>query len=143
MEVLQIVPCPHYVTGRHHQLRHHCAEVLGTPIVNEERPLPLPGNSELGRRYPHTSLGVVATCFCRPLRPPSQIRARTIRTTRTSIAMLRCRCRSRSASNVCFEHRNGLITRAGAPQAMERPTGQIHGRPNSPCSRKSLAASYC
>ncbi|CAE7446799.1 pikE, partial [Symbiodinium microadriaticum] len=49
VEVLQTVPCPHYgelaelrlvpITGRHHQLRHHCAEVLGTPIVNEERPL--------------------------------------------------------------------------------------------------------
>eukprot|EP00439_Symbiodinium_sp_Y106_P014249 s746_g2.t1 len=24
---------------------------------------------------------------------------------------------------------------------MERPTGQIHGRPNSPCSRKSMGAS--
>ncbi|CAE7215388.1 unnamed protein product [Symbiodinium pilosum] len=49
LEVLQVVPCPHYgnlselrlvpITGRHHQLRQHCAETLGTPIVNEEKPL--------------------------------------------------------------------------------------------------------
>lgn len=44
--VLRVVPCPHYGsiselslrprTGRYHQLRVHCAEVLGAPIVNED-----------------------------------------------------------------------------------------------------------
>ncbi len=27
------------ITGRYHQLRQHCAEFLGAPIVNDERPL--------------------------------------------------------------------------------------------------------
>eukprot|EP00405_Crypthecodinium_cohnii_P057470 CAMPEP_0206617374 /NCGR_PEP_ID=MMETSP0325_2-20121206/59564_1 /ASSEMBLY_ACC=CAM_ASM_000347 /TAXON_ID=2866 /ORGANISM="Crypthecodinium cohnii, Strain Seligo" /LENGTH=230 /DNA_ID=CAMNT_0054139279 /DNA_START=9 /DNA_END=697 /DNA_ORIENTATION=+ len=46
VEVLQVVPCPHFghltevalhpVTGRHQQLRRHCAEGLGAPIVNDE-----------------------------------------------------------------------------------------------------------
>lgn len=49
IEVLRVVPCPHYgylselkirpITGRHHQIRQHCAEFLGAPIVNDERPL--------------------------------------------------------------------------------------------------------
>ena len=49
VEVLKVVKCPHFdflselklvpVTGRHHQLRQHCAEFLGAPIVNDERPL--------------------------------------------------------------------------------------------------------
>ena len=48
-EVLRVVRCPHYgylselkiepITGRHHQIREHCAEFLGAPIVNDERPL--------------------------------------------------------------------------------------------------------
>eukprot|EP00933_Yihiella_yeosuensis_P001288 TRINITY_DN10208_c0_g1_i1.p1 TRINITY_DN10208_c0_g1~~TRINITY_DN10208_c0_g1_i1.p1 ORF type:complete len:474 (-),score=106.31 TRINITY_DN10208_c0_g1_i1:45-1466(-) len=46
VEVLKVVGCPHYgsiselslrpVTGRHQQLRRHCAEILGAPIVNDE-----------------------------------------------------------------------------------------------------------
>ncbi|CAK9096142.1 unnamed protein product [Durusdinium trenchii] len=49
IQVLSVVRCPHFdflselklipVTGRHHQLRQHCALLLGAPIVNEERPL--------------------------------------------------------------------------------------------------------
>ncbi|CAE8728861.1 unnamed protein product [Polarella glacialis] len=46
VEVLSVVPCPYFgnlselclrpVEGRYHQLRLHCSEVLGAPIVNEE-----------------------------------------------------------------------------------------------------------
>jgi len=49
VQVLQVVRCPHFgslselrlwpQTGRYQQLRRHCAEVLGAPIVNEEEPL--------------------------------------------------------------------------------------------------------
>lgn len=49
VQVLRTVCCPHFgvlselrlwpLTGRHQQLRRHCSEVLGTPIVNEERSL--------------------------------------------------------------------------------------------------------
>lgn len=49
VRVLRTAPCPHFgviselalhpVTGRHQQLRRHCAKALGTPIVNEERAL--------------------------------------------------------------------------------------------------------
>eukprot|EP00929_Paragymnodinium_shiwhaense_P034766 TRINITY_DN18875_c0_g1_i2.p1 TRINITY_DN18875_c0_g1~~TRINITY_DN18875_c0_g1_i2.p1 ORF type:complete len:239 (-),score=29.42 TRINITY_DN18875_c0_g1_i2:670-1386(-) len=48
-EVLRVVRCPHYghlselrlqpKHGRYHQLRIHCAEVLGAPIVNEDVPM--------------------------------------------------------------------------------------------------------
>eukprot|EP00411_Alexandrium_monilatum_P098636 CAMPEP_0175802616 /NCGR_PEP_ID=MMETSP0097-20121207/88129_1 /TAXON_ID=311494 /ORGANISM="Alexandrium monilatum, Strain CCMP3105" /LENGTH=456 /DNA_ID=CAMNT_0017113951 /DNA_START=229 /DNA_END=1596 /DNA_ORIENTATION=+ len=46
VRVLRVAPCPHYGsiselslrprTGRYHQLRVHCAEALGAPIVNDE-----------------------------------------------------------------------------------------------------------
>mmetsp|Transcript_129761 Transcript_129761/g.361495 ORF Transcript_129761/g.361495 Transcript_129761/m.361495 type:complete len:430 (-) Transcript_129761:30-1319(-) len=49
VQVERVVPCPHCGslselslrprTGRYHQLRRHCAEVLGAPIVNEEPPI--------------------------------------------------------------------------------------------------------
>lgn len=49
VEVRRVVPCPHFgalseltlrpLHGRFHQLRRHCAEALGTPIVNEDPPL--------------------------------------------------------------------------------------------------------
>jgi len=49
VQVLKVVRCPHYgwlselclrpMTGRYHQLRMHCAEELGAPIVNDDPPL--------------------------------------------------------------------------------------------------------
>eukprot|EP00933_Yihiella_yeosuensis_P010291 TRINITY_DN11668_c0_g2_i1.p1 TRINITY_DN11668_c0_g2~~TRINITY_DN11668_c0_g2_i1.p1 ORF type:complete len:261 (+),score=55.38 TRINITY_DN11668_c0_g2_i1:499-1281(+) len=49
VDVLRVARCPHFGyltelrlyphTGRYHQLRIHCSEVLGAPIVNEDEPL--------------------------------------------------------------------------------------------------------
>jgi len=72
VHVLKVVRCPHYgwlselclrpLTGRYHQLRMHCAEELGAPIVNDDPPLFAAAASAWQRRHgrplpPHVRRG--------------------------------------------------------------------------------------
>lgn len=72
VHILKVVRCPHYgwlselclrpLTGRYHQLRMHCAEVLGAPIVNDDPPLFAAAASAWQRRHgrpmpPHVRRG--------------------------------------------------------------------------------------
>ncbi|CAK0817627.1 unnamed protein product, partial [Prorocentrum cordatum] len=98
VEVLQTAACPHCGTlselalrplqGRRHQLRLHCAEALGAPVVNEDEGIYALAESAWRRRHgaplpPRARRGVgglflqaVAVAFPRPGRPGELAAAR-------------------------------------------------------------------